>query len=252
MTSDNSDKKSDYSDPKKISIITNSISQLLGINIEKMFLLYLSSVEYNYQRKDEVLKILKSKKINCLFYSINEEYFTYDFGNNLTIFLPTESMEIYPESNIYVEQIFSKRRRTNELLLSIMMHEQKSKFDDGFITNEYKKFIDFLKTCSIKEELKKKLGNFESHFSNNYRLIPNFNFANYILFFKLGGNMGIDYKIDLILSYDDNNSLVYYDIKSDKVLKNYSIKDKIKYKNYYYVIGKWKENKSINLEEKEI
>ena len=54
-----------------------------------MFLLYLSSVEYNYQRKDEVLKILKSKKINCLFYSINEEYFTYDFGNNLTIFLPT-------------------------------------------------------------------------------------------------------------------------------------------------------------------
>ena len=64
--------------------------------------------------------------------------------------------------------------------------------------------------------------------------------------------MGIDYKIDLILSYDDNNSLVYYYIKSDKVLKNYSIKDKIKYKNYYYVMGKWKENKSINLEEKEI
>ena len=36
-----------------------------------------------------------------------------------------------------------------------MMHEQKSKFDDGFIINEYEKFIDFLKTCSIKEELKK-------------------------------------------------------------------------------------------------
>ena len=63
--------------------------------------------------------------------------------------------------------------------------------------------------------------------------------------------MGIDYKKDLILSYDDNNSLVYCDIKSNKVLKNYSIKDKMKYKNYYYVIGKWKENKSINLKENE-
>ena len=252
LTNANCDNKSYYSDSKRISIITNTISQILGINIEKLFILYLSSVEYNYQRKDEVLKILKSKKINCLFYSINEEYFTYDFGNNLSIFLPTKSMEIYPESNIYEEQIFIKRRRTNELLFSFMMNEQKSNYEDKFISNEYDKFMEFLKSCSIKEEIKKNLGNFETPFSNNYRAIPNYYFANYILFFKLGPNSGIDFKKELILAYDDNISLVYYDIKSDKVLKNFSLKDNKNYKNYYFVVGKWKENKTINLEEKEI
>ena len=89
-----------------ISNITNSISQKFGIKIEKIYLLYITSLEYNYQRKNEIHNILKSKKINCIFYSINEDYFTSDFENDLQIFFPTESTEIYQKSNIYVEQIF--------------------------------------------------------------------------------------------------------------------------------------------------
>ena len=112
-------------------------------------MLYISCVEYNYQKKNEIHNILKSKKINCIFYSINEDYFTSDFENNLQILLPTESMEIYPESNIYVEQIFSTKRRTDELLLSIMKSEQKSNYNNEFILNEYKQFIDFLNRSNI-------------------------------------------------------------------------------------------------------
>ena len=212
-------------------------------------MLYISCVEYNYQRKNEIHNILKLKKINCIFYSINEDYFTSDFENNLQILLPTESMEIYPESNIYVEQIFNTKRRTDELLLSIMKSEQKSNYDNEFILNEYKKFIDFLNKSNINNELKKHLGNFESTFLNNYRLIPNINFDNCLLIFKKGIDNGIDFSKNIYLTYEDKNRLVYYNIKTDKILKNFSIKDNAVYKNYYYIIGKWKENKSINLEE---
>ena len=72
-------------------------------------MLYISSAEYSYQRKNKIQKILKSKQINCIFYSINEEYFTSDFENKIKIFLPIESMEICPTSDIYVEQILVKK-----------------------------------------------------------------------------------------------------------------------------------------------
>ena len=249
LTSNNTKKKSEFTSMENISNITNSISQKIGIIIEKIYLLYISSVEYNYQRKNEIHNILKSKQINCIFYSINEDYFTSDFENNLQIFLPTESMEIYPKSNIYIEQIFSKKRRTDELLYSIMKSEQKSNYNNEFILKEYNKFIDFLNKSNINKELKKHLGNFESPFLNNYRLIPNINFVNYLLFFKKGIDNGIDFSKNIYLTYEYNNSLVYYNIKTDKKLKNFSIKDNAAYKDYYYIIGKWKENNSISLEE---
>jgi len=246
LTNNNTKKKSEYTNMENIS---NSISQKFGFKIEKIYLLYISSLEYNYQRKNEILNILKSKQINCIFYSINEDYFTSDFENNLQIFLPTKSMEIYPESNIYVEQIFSKKRRTDELLLSIMKSEQKSNYNNAFMLNEYNKFIDFLNKSNINKELKKHLGNFESPFLNNYRLIPNINFANYLLFFKKRIDNGIDFSKKIYLAYEYNNNLVYYNFKTGKKLKNFSIKDNSAYKDYYYIIGKWKENNTINLEE---
>ena len=249
ITSSNIHKKSEYSNLKSISTITNSISQKLGIDIKKIYLLYISSLEFNYRRKNEVLKILNSKMINCIFYSINDDYFSYDFENHLTIFLPTESMEIYPESNIYVEQFFIKRRRTNELLFTIMKDERKLGYDNEFISNQYKKFRNYLDKTNIDNELKKHLGNFESPFLNNYRLMPNINFDNYLLFFKINPNKEIDFSTNIILTYEDNNNLVYYNIKSDKKLYNFSIKNNMEYKNYYYIVGNWIENESINLEE---
>ena len=74
---------------------------------------------------------------------------------------------------------------------------------------------------------------------------------NYLLFFKKGKNNEIDFSKNLILVYDDKNSLTYYNITTNKILKNYSIRDKFEYRNYYYVIGKWIDNNSINLEEED-
>jgi len=156
-------------------------------------------------------------------------------------------MEIYPKSNIYVEQIFSKKSRIDELVLSIMKIEQKSNYDNEFILNEYKKFIDFLNKSNINNELKNHLGNFESPFLNNYRLIPKTNFDSYFLFFKIRVDKGIDFSKNIYLVYEENDSLVYYNIKTDKILPNFPLKDNAAYRNYYYIIGKWKKNNSISL-----
>ena len=162
--------------------------------------------------------------------------------------LPTNSMEIYPNAKEYVQQNFSKRKRQEELIDSLMKLEQELKNDNEFIKNEYKKFINYLKKTNIKSELKSHLGNFET-FSNNYRLIPKADFETYLLFFKVQNNREIDFNHELLLVYDNNGELIYYNIKNDKVLKNYSIKDNYQYKNYYYAIGKWNKDSGISLEE---
>ena len=52
---------------------------------------------------------------------------------------------------------------------------------------------------------------------------------------------------DLILVYDDNNSIVYYNIKTQQIYDNNLFKKKNEYKNYHYVLGEWKKENSINL-----
>ena len=248
ITKSNVTKRSQYSDVSPVSIITNSISKELGITIEKIYLLYISSFEYNYSNKENVFKILNSKEINCIFYSVKNDYFTSDFENDLSMLLPTTSMEIYPNANEFVHQNFSKRKRQEELINSLMKLEQESKNDNEFIKNEYIKFLNFLKKTNIKNELKSHLGNFEA-LSNNYRLISKPDFETYFLFFKVKDNREIDFQHELLLVYDDNGTMVYYNIKDDKILKNYSIKNNYQYKNYYYAIGKWIKDIDINLEE---
>ena len=158
-------------------------------------------------------------------------------------------MEIYPNSEEYIEQIFIKRSRIVELFYSIIKEEHNYENDEKFVINEYKKFLNFLNTTEIKSNLKSHLGEFESPFYNNYRTFPKTIFEVYALFFKIGENQTIDYTKELILIYEDNNSLVYYDIKQDKKLKKFSLKNNRQYKKYHYVIGKWIITDNMELEE---
>jgi len=248
ISNSNVTKRSQYSDISSVSIITNSISQKLDITIEKIYLLYISSIEYNYSYREKVFKILNSKEIICIFYSVKKDYFTSDFENDLSMLLPTTSMEIYPNANEFVQQNFSKRKRQDELIDSLMKLEQELENDNEFISNQYKQFLIFLKKTNISSELKSHLGNFET-LSNNYRLIPKPDFETYFLFFKVKDNKEIDFKNEVLLVYDNNGAMVYYSIKNDRILKNFSIKNDYQYKNYYYAIGKWIKDIDIKLEE---
>ena len=53
--------RSYYASPENLSIITNAIGKEFKIDISKIYILYISSVEYNYPDKNVVLKILNSR-----------------------------------------------------------------------------------------------------------------------------------------------------------------------------------------------
>ena len=66
----------------KIGIIKDALENL-DIKVKKIYILYISSVEYNTKN---VFKILNNKNINCLFLNVKQNYFTSDFKNNITDF----------------------------------------------------------------------------------------------------------------------------------------------------------------------
>ena len=110
LNSSNVTKRSSYSSVNSVSIITTKVSEKFGINIQTIYLLYISSIEYNYSNKDSVFKLLNSKQIICIFYSIMNDIFTSDFKNELSILLPTKSMEIFPDTKEYTLNKFSKKK----------------------------------------------------------------------------------------------------------------------------------------------
>ena len=246
ITNSNIKNKSYYSNKKSINIIINALSQNLGIRIEKMYILYISSYEYNSQK---TFDIINEKRINCLFYNLSEDYFTTNYKDHIFDIRPLPTYEIYPNSEIYTKQIYFKKRKIEDFIFSISKIEQKEKNENEFILNEYKEFKEFILKTQIKDNLKIHLGEFLTSFSNDYSLIPKIFFDYYILFFKITMNKKIDYEKKIILVYEENNKLIYYNIKSDKIIPNFSIINKNEYKNYYYVLGKWISDKIINLNE---
>ena len=54
----------------------------------------------------------------------------------------------------------------------------------------------------------------------------------------------------MILVYEEDNALVFYDFEKNKILNDYNITIKKVYKEYYHIIGKWIDDKIINLDEK--
>ena len=216
LTKTNVKKRSEYADATSVNIITNSISKNYGINIQTIYLLYISSFEYNYSNKDDVFEILNSYQIKCIFYSIKEDTFTYDFKYIIDRLSISNSMEIYPDANYYWKYDYIKQNNPEELLESLVNLDQQIQNDNAFIKGQYKKFLEYLNKTNIKKELKSHFGEFEI-FSDNYRLFPEIYFDIYLLFFK--------------------------------VIKNFSLKDNNEYKNYLYAIGKWRIEQEINLDE---
>jgi len=248
----NVNSKAYYSDYSKINIITEAVNKNLKINLKKIYILYLSTVEYNNRNSFE---ILNNKEINCLFYNITNDYFTSNYMNKIFNFTPSESCEIYPNSEQFLPQNNIQIDRINELVNSMgsLIDEEKSiNIDNQDNSDMYYKFIDYLKQKQVKNDLINHLGEFITNIFNNYfirRIIMDK--KKYLLFFKVKEEKEIDFDNDMILVYEIKDKTIYYDIQKNVELKDFSILTKKKFKEYYYIIGKWIDDKIINLEEKE-
>lgn len=248
--------KTYYSAISKISSVTDPVKKNLKIDLEKIYILYISTVEFNNRYSFE---ILNKNKINCLFYNVANDYFTTNFKDKIFNFIPSESCEIYPNSEQFFPQIYSKIDRLNEIVDSmgnLIKEEKPINISNQANLDMYNKFIDYLKQMQVKNDLIKHLGEFITDIFNNYFIRQIIMDKKYLLFFKVKEvnekEKEIDFSNDMILAYEIESKMIYYDIQKNVQLKReFSILTQKKFKEYNYIVGKWIDDKIINLKEKE-
>lgn len=238
-----------YSDKKSINKIINIIKEKFNIIIKKIYLLYISSFEFN--KRDSVFKILKSNRINCIFYSITDDYFSFDCANIINKLELNSSYEIYPESQHYTECSYIKAKRIEQITSTFIKEEQDNliksgmKIENTFLKNEYEQILKYTKASNI--YISKHIGPFVFEYSKNFMLFPKVYFDYYLLFFNITKKKTIDYSKDIIILYEESYIIKYYNLFTKKSFSSEQFR-KI-YKNYYYTFGYWKKDDTMNLHE---
>ena len=247
ITSQNVHDKSYYS-IEKISLITFAVKEQLDLIVDKFYILYISSAEFN---DSNTYKILKNKKINCIFYNISENYFSWNLKDKIFYIEPAPTFQLFVDPKEYIPQEYKTKNVLLDFALSVCKNQQndKSIYSHDILDKEYSKFINYLETKQLRNDIKKHLGEF-CYKSNNFSFFPYIYFKMYFLYFKLTEKYEINYS-DLILVYEENKIMKYYDLSKDKFLKDLNKKNPLFYKDYNFMIGKWIDDNTIKLDEKE-
>ena len=222
---------------QKVLQLFNNIS---GQKVEKCFLLFISSYEYNYMNQESVFKILSNKRINCLFYSVKNDNFTFDFDNYIQELKTSKSYMIIPDSSSYDNQKIlnnnsNKKDKKEKTLLKkkavitldllslrkeIMLFISKSKLKDEIIVQnlgEFKKIKSFDSKIKLREK-------------DEYSLI--FSLTKY-------GKFDDQKKMGLIF-FQEGIGFYFYEFIENKTYENYE-KFTEKFEDYgckyYYIIG---------------
>ena len=261
ISSANINKKSDYSDKKKTKHIKDVIEKQFQISIEKIYLLYISSCEFN-NSPDKTFKTLATNRINCIFYDMTNDYFTLDFKTILNKIELNSSFEIYPNDRDYTEYTYIKLRRIEQMTSSYIKEEQYNYVksldkpnevkENNFLKEEHESFLKLLDLCNFPKNITKYLGCFLYEYKNNYLFFPRIFYDYYLVFFNIttkNKKSIIDKTKEIILIYEQTNKLFYYVIKGNKFRKIESKDFKNKSKSLYYTIGYWKNDKVIDLKE---
>ena len=198
------------------------------VKIEKVYLLYFSSYNYNINRKKKVFKILKDKKINCLFFNVITEEISFDFINNINKIELNDSFILFPKKQKYVpqyEDIEEKPLKINKiykLLNKKTYRNRKLKIYEECEIKKYQieeryysKFLNyFTEKKIISNNILSRLGKFISVYNNSFgtsESIPNIDV--YLFIFEQTIN-DIDFNNKLGLVYvDDDEEISFLDIK---------------------------------------
>ena len=251
ITSDETKEKQYYSEKNKIDYIIKLVKSRLDISLAKIYILYISSVEYN---NSKVFSILESKRINCIFYNITDDYFTFNFKNRINELNLTPSYEIYPESKVYEPALYFKIKRIDQFVSSINEKQQvdliKSEFKDYPLPliKEQDEFLNYLKSCKINKSVIESIGPFVSHVLKDFSFYPTLYFDYYLLFFSFIEGNTIDYSKDLFLMYEESYNLHIYNLRTHKYINMENFKKNIA--DLHIIIGQWKKDNSLSLKEK--
>jgi hypothetical protein len=256
-----------------INAYKNDISRFLSIfetkfdiKIQSAYMLYISSYLYNQSRKNEVLKALSNKTINCLFYDINNKEFSFDFENKFNDIPLNNSFLIYPQEEKchysyykqYSQNIFDETENNFNIYYigkKRFINNQKKDIDFDKIPNNspikklYSEFLNFISQSGLDNELKNNLKEFIFInflcFENGFIIAPKYN--TYYLLFKIKNDLinsdeiTIDFSKDLCLIYKNNNNhLIYFNLNKNEIYSENDFKE-IFNKNYNVAIGKYGE-----------
>ena len=83
-----------------------SFNKLFNEKIGEVYILYVSSIYYNYENGEQVFQTLSKNKINSIFYSLKLDEFYYNFDENIKRIKPDNSYMLIPTSEYYTEQKF--------------------------------------------------------------------------------------------------------------------------------------------------
>ena len=97
-------KYSKSSHENSAKILLQKFNLLMNSQVSEVFLLYISSIFYNYDNRKDAINVLTKKRINCIFYSYITDSFYFNFRDKVTDFNLTNSLLLIPDSGYYVEQ----------------------------------------------------------------------------------------------------------------------------------------------------
>ena len=89
---------------KSAKILLQKFNLLMNSQVSEVFLLYISSIFYNYDNRKDAINVLTKKRINCIFYSYITDSFYFNFRDRVTDFNLTNSLLLIPDSGYYEAQ----------------------------------------------------------------------------------------------------------------------------------------------------
>ena len=221
-------------------VLMNFMTAIQDYEITDVYLLYISSEDYNLKRKKAVSNLLNKNQITCLFYSVENDRFTFDFEKKIENLDYNDSFMLLPKVNIFVPQQINlhdekKSKKISEEKKEILLGKKAVKnFDKDKIYGTLKEFF-------IDKKINFTFGKIEEigFVNNNFKLEIDRE-ENYVAIFSLkeDDDSTVDLKKQIGLIYYENDLKFYLDITHNKQFSDFEdLFDTFVY-HCYYGIGK--------------
>ena len=190
-------------------------------DVKNVYLFFISSVEYNNEARNEAMTIINNKRINCLFFSVKDHYFTDDFLNKTDKIIGTDSNMIIPDSTHYTKQIaFNEFNEKDKKTYKNYLGEKKMREID--LKQLHKDIINYISNSDFEnKKICNRLGKFETadYFSVKQKI--GVKPKHYALLFYTDEFGKFDQKKNLILIYKEKSkNLIIYNFEKKKFYIN--------------------------------
>lgn len=230
---------------KSADTALTSFKNITNEDVKNVYILYMSSVYYNYENREKVMgNTLANNNINCLFYSVNYDNFSMDFGKFINEIECKDSFKIIPYYYFYEEQkpldnpLFQAQIQLKEKKTIIFLQKKNLKVVE--LKELYTQIMTFIqkKLDFDKKDLIKTLGPLKSfnHFIEK-RKCEIFKKTEYIFLFFLNKFGDFDIGKGLGLIYFEENNNYFYNCLENKYYNDYNELINNFEPNFYYAIG---------------